>query len=1404
MTIAAKHLDPIMGIDTHIVMIPTPTGAPIPTPLPNPYVGMVWDPADYSLIGGASVYINGSPRAQAGTAGKQLVPHVPMGGPLAPQPSGESEVFMGSATVSVDGDAQSYLGLLVLSCQSVGMPAPVRPKGSPPTSLVLPTSNVLSLPMGLPVLIGGPPTISLQVLGGKAAFAGLGKLGKMLRKAQRGPGRLGRFMRALTRRANAAGKALAEKLKLGDAARNRVERAICTVTGHPVDVATGKVFTDKVDLALPGPIPFAFERVWYSTSTYAGPLGHGWHHSYDAALYVEDDVVLHRAGDGRLVAFPAVAQGEEHFLRNERLTLLRDRSGYTLRTAERRLLRFRDVGRANREHALVSISDPVGRSIELRYDEHARLHELRDSAGRSLQFVHDDAGRIVELNAPHPDRYQERVVMLRYRYDALGNLSEVSDALGQTASFMYRGHLLSKETDRNGLSFYFSYDAEDETAKCVRTWGDAGIYDHRLAYDAERGITTVTNSLGFKTQHEHHAGLVTRTIDAHGGITRSDYDDEDRLLEHVDAVGNVTRYTYDERSNLLTVTQPDGARLQMTYDSRDQLIEAVDAVRGRWQFSYDEFGRLLQRVDPLERSVSWQYTGQQIAALIDPAGHATAVHFDGHGNLTQLRLPDTTTQVFAYDALGRLLARTDAAGNQQLRRYDLLGRVTRVEEPDGNVRTLRYDGEGNTIHARDTQHDVRFSYQGMGRLATRSEAGTTVRFEYDTEEQLIGIVNEHGHVYRFELGPTGEVLVEGGFDGVRRNYERDIAGRVSAVKRASGLISRYAYDAASRVVGVEHSDGTREQYAYRPDGELIQAKNATSQLQFVRDSLGRVLRELQGDHWVQSEHDDRGLRVRLQSSLGADQRIERNVMGDVVGISHQRRGHSEAFEVRIARDVLGLEVERSLPGGVRSRWRRDRMGRPLHQELSAAGKQLRAREYRWDVADRLKQIADAQYGTTRYRHDAVGNLASASYGDGSQELRMPDAVGNLFRGEDRGDRKYGPAGQLLETRDELGRVVKYSYDAEGNLIRKERQRGESWEYRWAADGMLRAVVRPDGSEVSFAYDPLGRRVSKTYRGQTTRWVWDGNVPLHEWVQGELQPLAEVEIAPLWAAEATVKKREAELNEHLLRGPPERGSAQEPITWLFEPESFTPMAKLLGAQQFGIVSDHLGAPIAMVDAQGELAWSGEIGVWGRMRGLHGEAQACPFRWPGQYEDAETGLYYNRFRYYEPESGQYVSQDPIGLAGGLAPCAYTSDPLVWSDPLGLKSCAERQQQMLGKNVGYNVSPEEWFSNFSHLGRFGTFVTDKKAFSSVLGHANPGKYSVGRTAGRGRISRKQARDLERDLGLEPKSLQSGFRITKVEGIRDMSPRSPLEGNQFFRGPGNGLPGGGPEMVVDPIPTS
>jgi RHS repeat-associated protein len=118
-------------------------------------------------------------------------------------------------------------------------------------------------------------------------------------------------------------------------------------------------------------------------------------------------------------------------------------------------------------------------------------------------------------------------------------------------------------------------------------------------------------------------------------------------------------------------------------------------------------------------------------------------------------------------------------------------------------------------------------------------------------------------------------------------------------------------------------------------------------------------------------------------------------------------------------------------------------------------------------------------------------------------------------------------------------------------------------------------------------------------------------------------------------------------------------------------SFAPIAKVEGERRYGVVTDHLGAPRALFDEAGQIAWKAQLDLYGVAR-TDVMRTGCPWRWPGQYEDEETGLYYNRFRYYDPDAGRYISQDPIGLAGGLSAYAYTGDPFAAVDPLGLSGC------------------------------------------------------------------------------------------------------------------------------------
>jgi RHS repeat-associated protein len=1346
--LASKFFDPVVGVDIHFEL--TPMGPP--APFPNPFIGLIFDPM--GLLQGqamgyaAAVYsgtapkgpvlINGLPAANVGTSAQNSLgtPHIlippglawapmpkppkpsfkgppePPGPPIAPE--GDAIHVFGSQTVSIMGSSAVRMGDLAMSCGE-----PVR----------LPSSVAMAIPMGPPVLIGGPTGVTV-----------MDALGAMI-KTKWVAGHL---------------QGLLSRVR-SDRLRNLLSKAVCFLTGHPVDVATGRVLTSAIDFELPGALPLRLERHYSSAwANRAGPLGAGWSHSLDQAVWAERGRLVYLDPEGREIEFDSfefadhrLPDGGEIYEPISRFRLRSEGGGrYTLTTHDgvrREFGRLRCGGVHGERDGWSRLLRETGREgarLEYSYDAQGRLEAVTDSGGRSARFEHDARDRLIAVSLPDASESQRWQRHVSYSYDAEGDLVAASDALGQSFTYGYETRLLTRETDRNGLSFYFAYDGYGQDAYCVRTWGDGGIYDHLISYDKAGHVTFVKNSLGFNTTYfMNPAGAVTKVIDPLGNTTQYEYDEVSlQRTKLVEPMGGTTEWVIDASGNCTQITYPDGAVIALRYDERNLPIEVQDALGGRWQWAYDREGKLIARRDALGQRTQFEWDGARLRRVVDALGQATNLAYDAAGNLTALIPPDGHATHWAYDLRGQCVSVTDPNGNVQRRKHDALGRVVRVEEPDGNVRELGYDPEGNVVRARDRQHDVHFEYQGMSRLRARSEAGTRVEFRYDTEEQLLAIQNEHGAVYRFVLDPAGNVAEEHGFDGILRRYQRDKAGRVSRVWRPARESSQYGYDAAGRVTEIQHSDGASERYVYRPDGELTEATNSATALRFERDLLGRISREQQGEHWVGSEYDSLGRRKTVRSSKGLMQRIRRNSMGDVVAIEagvHTLTtegtdpstlgrifGERDPYRVDFERDRLGLELQRNLPGGVQARWQRDRLGRPELHEIRVHGVVQSARRYEWDSNDRLRAILDALKGPVQYSHDALGNLAAATYADGRIEWRMPDAVGNLFRTRDRDDRKYGAAGQLLESRDERG-VTTYAYDAEGNLIDKTEPDGARWEYRWNLSGMLVEVRRPDGEVVRFAYDALGRRVTKTYRGKSTHWIWDGNVPLHEWITLSDEALARdgAPIATSAELAIAIARREALLARRSAQGPPEvptlEGTADSPITWLFEPESFSPLAKLVADERYSIVTDHLGTPRAMFDERGRESWAAETDTYGRLSDVRGLRGACPFRFPGQYEDAETGLYYNRWRYYDPEGGGYVSRDPIGLAGDLQAHGYPRDPLCWCDPLGTSACKSEnttaiapywppERGFLGPSSRRHLMPGELIDRFGYEG--GTFVSPK----------------------------------------------------------------------------------------------
>lgn len=1290
----SKQLDPVIGVDIHLVNIPPATSVP----MPHPYVGTLLCPQDFMTaavasfipppptaedtgsadsaklaeIGhtaltmavgmlGATVKIGGFiPRAVASTPTRSI-PHIPMGAGFAanslPIPKNNGHAFMGSLTVLADGLPLSGGGThLHLDCNDLGMASVHKVPG-----LFLPTGVINPIPPAKQILTSPIPVP-------------LNPMAALSRKC------MGAFGRAYKRKTAKVAKklhdAVNDKIK-SKSLQNMLHKTICTVTGHPVDVASGTFFTDEEDFWLDGPIPLSWERTWYSRSDYRGPLGNGWHHAYDMGIVVENGILTFRMSDGIPVAFSLPTEKNPSFIRSERKEVRKEKDGYCIWDMDEDLYYRFTRKEYDSIHLLESVSDANGFAIRFSYSAEGYLRNITDSAGRHLRVEYDVRnGRIMEIWAPHPENADEEIILASYDYDAEGNMIRQRNAVGDAMLYEYAGRLIVKETWRNGLSWYFEYDDTGIGARCIHTWGGDGIYNHKLKF--MNGLTEVLDSHDKLTVYHHRDGLVYLKIDANGGEHRWKYDTDRKLLQETDPAGNSYLYKYDRWGNCTDNSDPGGGSVSAVFFRKGALrnrpISVTTADGGTWMFGYDDKGNVMKRTNPEGAETKIEYREGLVSRVTDPYGVMTTLSYDKDGNLTEVADSRGNVLRYRYDRIGRCLRVTNPKGAEQVRKYDLVGRVVEVEDFDGNHIFLTYDGIDNLVEYRDNLQQVEYRYAGMWKLTSRRDSRGVVAFRYDGEERLRKVINERRQCYDFDLDNTGNVISEVGFDGKRRIYKRDIAGRVVSEKLPSGTEREYEYDAASRVTRVSYvtTDEPDQTYQYGISGRLVEAVRGESRVEFTYNTLGLPVTETTDGETITRTYDKVGQILSLQSTLGADLKYERNEYGELVGFKASDGCGEDggAWHSEHRYDTLGFEVERMLPGGVVRSFAYDNIGRLVDARTRKDARTRHMRRYCWGVADRLLSTEDSKRGTTRYGYTPNGQLEFAEYPDGTQQWRKSDILGNLYPDPDCTIRRFLKGGVM-----EQDGKWHYEYDKDGNLTERYIGSGkwldgkkEHWRYRWNADGSLAKVIRPDGEEVGFTYDALGRRLSKTFGTVVTRWLWNGNVPLHQW-----------------------KQQRTYLHRYERWETDEKRHAR--TLWLFDEESFVPAAMIKEGKTYSILTDHLGTPTETYDTEGNEVWSRVLDFNGNVIEETGNKGMIPFLFQGQYYDRETELAYNRFRYYSPQIGMYVSQDPIGLAGGICLYNYVVDTNVLIDWFGWH---EVIAILDGKPVLTDKGKYSWYSN------------------------------------------------------------------------------------------------------------
>ncbi|MEE3645283.1 MULTISPECIES: RHS repeat-associated core domain-containing protein [unclassified Brenneria] len=1119
----------------------------------------------------------------------------------------------------------------------------------------------------------------------------------------------------------------------------------CQSVGEPVDMATGYVVDWRTDFHLAGVLPFAMKRYYRSGGERKpGLLGTLWRSLWDMSLVLDKGLVTLTDGEFNQAIFVLPAEGESNRSPSTpQWRLTRQQGQLVLQHVDG--LRYRFEHALGLQLCLTAIEDASGNRISLLW-ERATLCWLVLPDTR-LIHVETHHRRMTRLTLCDAHR-QPLKTLASYTYDARGHLLGVRAGEGRNFDYTYspQGWLL-RWSDLAHTWVEHDYD-EKGRAICDRTSG--GYWPGRFEYDDE----TLTNHYhsGFGgvisyVRDERNNILLRRSAD--GGETRFEWVDN-QLAAEIDPLGNRTTYQRNDWGQVTAVTLPDGATHRYDYDDDGHLLAYTDPQGSVWRYQRNATGQVVEVNDPEGREWLHSYHASgALATLIGPDGVLQRYHYNARGLLSGLERDNAPSVTFIHDDHDRLTERHIAhEQGTQVRRWVYEGgrdAPSTVIYEDGSETRFGYDVEGNLTGVTDALGQrYQFRYGAFDNLLEATDPlGATVRYHYNAEAEFAGVTNSQGQDWRYVFDTRGRLSEERHYDGRVYRYGYDIAGRLVSRTAPDGSEVRYAHDAAGRVITVTtlKTDGATEGITtleYDIAGRLVKAASSDAVVEYTYNRAGQVTSETVNGEAVTSGYDAGGQRAVVAGILAPLTQAWSSGQLSALGIgAHQPLSFSHT--------ASGEEQYRSNGAGFALRQEWSPTGLLQRQALEGADGRVNdvlERRYQYDALDRLTGISDSHWGEQAFRLNGAGQVTAERreqgrrrqarlFGyDSEQNLcevsQIAPGLGGALVQKDavvQSASRYDAAGRVVERG-----YAQYRYDDCGRLeVKREARPGfrpKETRYEWDAQDRLVRVLLPDGARWRYRYDAFGRRVSKAREGQlpsaqavaTVHYRWDGDQ-----LVGQRQYLAD-------------------------------GTAAREVQWVYEPGSFRPVAQVESKGESTrlhyIVTDVTGTARELCSEEGAVHWRGEQGLWGgyreekipiRLRRYLGDAANeevyCNLRYQGQLYDAETGLYYNRHRYYDAESGQYISSDPIGLAGGIRPQGYVHNPLEWVDPLGLVGCppdpkkmsrAERQariDELAEANAHRRLQEMENATPRAHfLERHGAQTSLESQLSRATNGANP----------------------------------------------------------------------------------
>jgi RHS repeat-associated protein len=941
------------------------------------------------------------------------------------------------------------------------------------------------------------------------------------------------------------------------------------------------------------------------------------------------------------------------------------------------------------------------------YDDAGRLLAEIDPLNRRTEYEYDSANRVINLKEPAPNPAEPLVrPITQLEYDRASNVTAIIDPLLHRTEFSYDAldrRVEMKEEDPDGSS--------GSQSNPITTW----------TYDAASRLTHLENARGFVTEYEYDAlNRVSKIKEADPDGVGSQaspewlftYDVVGNLLSQTDPRGNATRYRYDQLNRLVDATEadPDGAGAQIspvsrwTYDLAGQLVASTDPLSRTTNTSYDRLGRAIAVAEPdpdgagaLTRPVT-TFTYDAVGNLldrIDATGSKTTYEYDRLNRPTKMLEEDPSQRggtnrpqtTWTYDFAGQLLSVTDPLSRTWSNTYDGLGRlaISTSPDPDGPTNPLlasftayAYDLNGNVTRESDgLGHGTSIDYDNLDRpiLLTDDRGGETA-FHYDAVGNRTQLIDPVGNATAWVYDGLDRVVSETNELNDARSFVYDATGNLVQKTDRLGRVTQYVYDALNRNTTEKWLDGSsaviREMtFAFDSASQLTSVSDPAASYTYSHDGLGRITSQSQaivGLPTVQfaSMFNAVGRRESLQSTIGgtADfkntyeydslHRLESLSQGanggNVVASKQVDFGYNVAGQkTSIARQedtntVLATSIGYDLAGRLKS---------ITHGSIAGY-------TYDYDRANRITAIDSLLDGLSAFNYDVTDQLIGADHANQTDEAYEFDLNGNRVMEDHE---------VVANNRLETDGVFNYEYDAEGNQTAKiEIATGSRTEYGWDHRNRLVTVTAKDSSGTVL------KTVGQTY-----------NV-FNQWIKRSVDddgPGAASAVDTYFAYEDGQIVLEWQDDDGSGANTPSlthRYLWEESIDQLLADEQVSSTSS--PGNVIWSLTDHLGTVRDAVDFDGTTPEHVLHRVYNAFGSLATETNPSNpsaavsdvlFGFTGRPFDNASGLGNHLNRWYDPLTGQWKSEDPIGFAGDRSNLRrfVTNSPITNVDPDGLEA-------------------------------------------------------------------------------------------------------------------------------------